>query len=111
MEAVEAPKFLMPEKIKKLARVANKTERTIKDKFILPEINTFFVTTVPQEAFVRFMKDVNRTTWFLSEVRPQRSVKKFVFMLGVPTVWRVIANHPRVVMTELMNIVKSRECR
>ena len=92
---------LLPEKIN--------YERIIQDAS--PEINTFFVTTVPQEAFVRFMKDVNRTTWFLSEVRPQRSVKKFVFMLGVPTVWRVIANHPRVVMTELMNIVKSRECR
>ena len=42
-EAVEAFKFLMLEKIKKLARVAKAIERTMSGKLVLPETRTSFI--------------------------------------------------------------------
>ena len=43
MEAVEASKFLMPDKIKKFAKVAKAIEIIIKDQVVLPECSKFFI--------------------------------------------------------------------
>ena len=42
MEAVEASKFLMPEKIKKFAKVARTMEIIIKNQVVLPKFSKFF---------------------------------------------------------------------
>jgi hypothetical protein len=89
-------KGLLPEKIN--------YERLIQDAS--PDINMYLVTTIPHKAFIRFMKDINKTAWLLNEVRPNPSIKKLVLMIGFPTVWKVLANHPRIVMKEFFNIVK-----
>jgi len=72
-----------------------------------PDVNTFFVTSVPHKAFIRFMKDTNDATWFMSRVRPNPSIKKFVFTMGYPSSWKILANHPILVLKELMNVTKN----
>lgn len=79
-------------------------ERLIPDS--IPE-NVYLVTTVPHKVFSRFMKDINRTAWFINEIRPNPSVKKFMFMIGLPTGWKVLASHPWVVLKEFLNTVKN----
>jgi len=88
---------LLPEKVEyeKLHRDENSPEQM------------YLVTTIPKKTFVRFIKDVNKTAWFISSIRPNHSIKKFVYMLGFPTVWRVFANHPMIALTEFLNIAKN----
>jgi anaerobic magnesium-protoporphyrin IX monomethyl ester cyclase len=71
-----------------------------------PDVNTFFIASVPQKTFRRFMKDVNGATWFMSRVRPNPSIKKFLKMMGYPTSWRLLAAHPSLVLKELHNVAK-----
>ena len=68
--------------------------------------NMYLVTTIPHKTFIRLMKDVVATTWFVNNVRSSSSIKNFIFRLGFPTVWKVIAKHPRVVANEFLNIIK-----
>jgi radical SAM superfamily enzyme YgiQ (UPF0313 family) len=72
-----------------------------------PEVNTFFITSVPHKAFIRFMKDTNDATWFMSRVRPNPSTKNFVFTMGFPTSWKILAKHPNLILKELINVVKN----
>ena len=82
-------------------------------EILIPNASTNFaylVTTVPHETFIRFMNDINRIVWFVNQVRPnsrRRAIKKFVFVLGFPTGWKLLANHPRLVLQEFLNITKN----
>jgi anaerobic magnesium-protoporphyrin IX monomethyl ester cyclase len=71
-----------------------------------PDVNTFHIASVSPKAFRRFMKDVNNATWFMSRVRPNPSIKKFIATMGYPTSWRILAAHPLMVLRELRNVVE-----
>lgn len=70
------------------------------------DINTYLVSAVPRKDFIRFIKDISKTAWLISQIRSKPSIKKFLFIMGFPSVWKIIANHPQIVIKELFNIVK-----
>ena len=73
----------------------------------LVEENMYPVPSVPLKTFVRFMRDINRASWFINEVRLKPAILRFVFFLGFPTSWKVFASHPQVIVKEFTYVVKA----
>jgi anaerobic magnesium-protoporphyrin IX monomethyl ester cyclase len=72
------------------------------------DVNTFFIASIPKQTFVKFMKQVNQTTWFLSRIRPNPSLKNSLITLIFPTTWKILFRYPRLTLNELFHSSKKK---